>query len=360
MRLNAPASGVIAGARRRLVRGIVLAACATGGVASWVRAEEQRTASLTYQVAANVDTCEGQAELESQVASRVGYVPFAPNAPLAFDVRVERSGASLVGRVVVKQGGRELKRRELVSANADCRELMDAVGVALAITIDPLSLTRPPAAPGAPSAASAPTASAPPISAASTTATAPPVPTPRVSPAPPPAERPPNVAAWQLRAHLAALGALGLTPGGTVGAELGVGFQHRIWSAEFLLRADAPREKPPGASPDVAALRARFSALGVLPCVHHAPFSGCAALLVGRVSGEGLHVTQPRTDSTSLVAGGLRGGVELPASNRVTFLGFAEALSVLTPVALTVNEHTVWETRTFAGTLGLGVRGRLP
>jgi hypothetical protein len=126
-----------------------------------------------------------------------------------------------------------------------------------------------------------------------------------------------------------------------VGAELGVGFQHRIWSAEFLLRADAPREKPPGAGTDVEAIRAGFSALGVLPCVHHAPFSGCATLLLGRVSGEGLHVTRPRTDSTSLVAGGLRGGVELPASNRISFLGFAEALGVLTPVALTVNDYKV-------------------
>lgn len=97
-------------------------------------------AKLSYRPGPGAIACQQQ-QLEDAVATRLGYNPFIPDAPL--QVVVEISGQTkLQARVRISQPNRKPTETAL-NGPSDCLALTDALALALAVAIDPLMLTRP-------------------------------------------------------------------------------------------------------------------------------------------------------------------------------------------------------------------------
>ena len=92
--------------------------------------------------------------VRDSVAARLGYQPFDDRAGSLVRISFTSREGGLWARVVRwDEGGRSLGERGF--SGSTCAQLLPEVELALAIAIDPLSLTRPPAAP-APAATPAP------------------------------------------------------------------------------------------------------------------------------------------------------------------------------------------------------------
>ena len=151
-----------------------LLAATTWAVAPSFARPPQRFVRLTYERTAGTERCPEADALENEVAARLGYRPFRPNAPGAVNVTFRAEGKTLRARLVLtNDSGRETASRDLQSKGGDCDELVRTVAVAIGLALDPLTVSppassAPPAsaasspAPG-PAASSVPPIAAPPI-----------------------------------------------------------------------------------------------------------------------------------------------------------------------------------------------------
>jgi hypothetical protein len=103
----------------------------------------------------NAESCAGQAEVEQQVRARLGRDPFAINATRVIEAMVDYTeGVWHVDLSVREHSGVAQGRRVFDVRAQDCVQVVDAVGLAVALAIDPnanLQSARPqPAAPGPP------------------------------------------------------------------------------------------------------------------------------------------------------------------------------------------------------------------
>jgi len=132
------------------VRTLVVLVAALSSRVAWAGEGERVHARLTYAPDADVERCPSERELRDSVASRLGYDPFdaAPGngngsepEPREVVVQVHKRGTGIVGAMELR--GPRPGQRDLASPRGDCREVMDAFAVAIAIGLDPSSLTRP-------------------------------------------------------------------------------------------------------------------------------------------------------------------------------------------------------------------------
>jgi hypothetical protein len=100
--------------------------------------QERRAARLTVRVAPGLSACGGEVELRSAVIARLGYDPFDPGGPLAVEVVLTPRGARAHGRFSLgtPQDPRA-GRREMSAPAAECRELVLALGLSIALALDP-------------------------------------------------------------------------------------------------------------------------------------------------------------------------------------------------------------------------------
>lgn len=111
------------------------------------------SADLVFVRAPGAEACERVA-LENAVATRLGYSPFVAVAPLKLRLEVAGHGTLTARLTVLREGAAPATRT--LTGPADCQQLIEALGLALAVVIDPLLLTRPPP-PAAKPAAEQPT-----------------------------------------------------------------------------------------------------------------------------------------------------------------------------------------------------------
>ena len=324
-------------------RTLVVAAM-TGGLAIWptsARADERVHASLAYAPDADIERCPTAPELKDAVAARVGYDPFdaagvAPDAARReVVVAVHRRGAGIVG--VLELRGPRPGTRELASPNGDCRELLDALAVAIAIGIDPASLTRPPGEPPPPAPATPVPAPAPPVSG--------PTPDADRGPAAPPKE-PVDV---KLGAGPVVL--FGELPATAPAIAVGLGVRWR-WlepTVEGIGTLPVTLDAPGGQGRVTASL----IAAALVPCGHADVFFGCVGLTLGALRGEGeLVAGSARRGSQFYASASARAGAELAVSRTVWLRAYAEAVAPLTHIALQLAAQDVWRMPSVAARVG--------
>ena len=312
--------------RRRLLS-IAFATTTLFASVGVARADEQVSAHLSYATDAGIERCPSTRELTDAVAARVGYDAFAkPESQDTIDVvvTVKRRKEGVVGKLVL--GGPHGGEREIESS--DCREVVDALAVAIAIGIDPRSLAKPPEPP--------PPAPPPPI---------------QPPPAPPPEKPAPPPTPIQVRVMAGANALFGELPGTSAAIVLGASIRWK-WIeptiegfGSFAASQNAYEGKVEGAL-DGAVLA---------PCIHVDALFGCFTLTLAAFHGEGRELAMTNDGDGFYAAIGARIGGELrlvgPLFARIT----AEADVPTTRFTLQVDGRGAWTSPRIAARLGLSL-----
>lgn len=199
---------------------------ATGlGVCVPSAAHASPSARIVYQRGAGAERCPDEAVLRATVAARLGYDPFRDEDERTVRARVTRpmGGPFRADLELVDRDGASQGKRQLISQSGECDELFLAMTLAIGIAIDPLHDGAPP--PSAPAPATVVPALPPPPIAPSAAPAAPAV-RDRASESPARATRGVRFVPWA-----AALGSVGIVPGPSWGALIGVRGQ---WTAFSL------------------------------------------------------------------------------------------------------------------------------
>jgi len=98
---------------------------------------------LTYQADPRIPDCPDMVQLKRSVEERLGAAPWDPDAERQVHVRVVRVGEERRASIEIRdRRGALLGQRMLSSQQADCRELAEAMALAISIAIDPLSIRQ--------------------------------------------------------------------------------------------------------------------------------------------------------------------------------------------------------------------------
>lgn len=277
-------------------------------------------------------TCPDESALHQEVARRMGYDPFTPNAAdhlVAETVRVG-SGLSSTLTFIDRKGVRRWVK-DFAIRDDNCGALVAAMGSHIAYVY---------AASARPSSVLVP---APP-------AVLPPSPPPPLPVVPPP---PPEPAAARplFEIGVSPALALGSAPAPAFGLRLQVGARWRPFSIAGELRWDAP------ASADVQAVpgaRITTTLLGgsLLPCGHVSYFMGCALITAGQMNGESAGLSVTKTDASAFVGAGARAGFELKFTENIGARLFAEGLVSIRNVRIVVDHAEAWHTTPVTGSAG--------
>lgn len=301
-------------------------------------ADVQARARLAYQVLPGAERCPGEAELRAAVGVRLGYDPFVPEASTEVAVRLEAHGRGIVGALEVR--GPRPGQREIASPEGDCREVVDSLATAIAIGLDPASLTRPVSTPPPPPPPADPPAPIP----APVIAPPPPAPVPQPAPAPTkPHER--------VHPTFGAAGALllGELPAPAPAIDLSLGLRYRFFGAHLEGSfATVTTEK------GVGEVATSLLTVGVVPCAHVSVLFGCVALRLGALRGEGRGVDAPERAAVGYGSAALRVGVHVPLYGPLFVRAYGELDAPLSRVGFELDRTEVWTTPTLAARFAVG------
>jgi len=326
------------GVRAGLSIGLALAAAA-----GHARADEAERVFLVY-AHGDVERCPSERELRDAVASRLGRDPFegaTEGDPARAEVQVKRRGAGVVG-VLVMRGPRP-GQREIASPTGDCREVVDALAVALAIGIDPGSLTRPsppPVSPAVPQPLPPPALPPPP--------SVPPSGAGADAPTPPPGRSRDAVAVTVGAGPMALFGEL---PASAVGGLLHVGLRWR-WLEP---RIEGLATVPVTLETSGGAVTASLLAVGLAPCAHAGLAFGCVELTLGTLSGEGSKIPVAIRATELYASAQARAGIEIELSRVVALQAWGGMVAPLTRVHLELDRREVWQGPRLAARVGAAV-----
>ena len=305
--------------RHALATAFVLGSVSCGASARADLATPRGSAILVYDAPT---ACPGEEELKRAVGERLGYEPFHADSSKTIVVRLTAHGTRFRAHVEVRARGASLGERDLPD-ESDCGEVLRAVSLLVALAVDPLAAPAPPAAEPPP-----PTAAAP-------------------SEPPAPAALPPAPfalpAGESLRFHVLVGVAASLlrVPSIALGPVIQVGLGGGSWSLSLEGRAELPLGSAEGTRGSVSA---SLISAALVPCVEGPVLFGCAVVEAGALQGTGQDVTNAKRDTTPLIAGGFRAGVQLRAESRWLVRGHLDALAPVTRTTLSVNGEPVWTT----------------
>jgi hypothetical protein len=317
-------------------------------------ADERAHARLTYAPDADVERCPSERELKDAIASRLGYDPFEGEpGDREVVVQVHRRGSGIVGLLELR--GPRPGKRELTSPRGDCRELLDAFAVAVAIGIDPASLTRPAAEPLPPPSPSMSASTGAPPSASSASGNV-----ASVNVAPSPAAEQPAAPAkndsLDVRLGGGPVVLVGELPAPAPGLAVSIGLRWK-W-LEPSVEGVATLPVSVGAPAGSGKITASLLAASFVPCGHAEVFFGCVGLTLGALRGEGEGIATPLHGSQLYAGASARGGAEIAVSRSVWLRGYVEAVAPLTRITLQLASQDVWRMPPVAARVGAaaGVR----
>lgn len=300
-------------------------------------ADVQARARLVYQTLTGTERCPGEADLRAAVGVRLGYDPFVAEASTEVAVRLEARGRGIVGVLEVR--GTRPGQREIASPEGDCREVVDALATAIAIGVDPASLSRAPNAPPPPPPEPAPTP-------APVVARPPPAPeasVPTAAVVPPPSER--------VHPSFGALGvlALGELPKPAPGFDVWFGARYRFASAALegsfaMASGDVGR----------AAASATLLTVGLAPCAHYKLLFGCIVARIGSLRAEGQSLDLPERASALYGSVAARIGVQPTIAGPFFVRAYAELGAPLTRIGFELDGREEWATPTIAARFAVG------
>jgi len=304
------------------------------------RASDRVHARLTYGPDPDIERCPTEREVRDAVAARMGYDPFEAAPGAAAEARevvvlVRRRGGGVVGSLELR--GPHPGQRELASPSGDCREVLDSFAVAIAIGLDPSSLTRP-------------IGDAPPA----------PLPPPPVAVDPPtvPAERPvaPPAPSDPIDVRLGGgpVVSFGELPATAPALAVSIGLRWR-WIEPTV---EGLATLPVSHASTAGTVTASLLAVGVVPCGHADMLFACVGLSLGTLRGEGEGIARPLHGSQLYAAASARGGAELAITRSVWVRGYAEAVAPVTRITLQLAAQDVWRMPSVAARVGAaaGVR----
>jgi len=322
---------------------------------------------LLYQRDASAPRCPDEATLRAAVAKRVGFDPFEEMARRFISCRVYRTGRALRARIEVGDSSDEPPTaRELVSQQADCQELAEAIELALTIAVDPLSVAEPTRVEPAP--ATAPPAATPsdmgargkPVQPASPTVAPPTVAPPIVAPptvalptvtATP---SPPRRRAFEMRLGVRAQAAAGLDPGMGYAGTIHLGLKRAWLSTGLELRVLAPSSLEVGRG----SLRVWQWAILLAPCAHRGAWAACLLGSAGMIYGRSEGLAINGQSSSASTAAGARGAWEYPLYREsLRFCATLDLAGALTRTHFTVAGTDAWATPPVGAVFGAGVHG---
>ncbi|XXX81294.1 hypothetical protein WMF30_21270 [Sorangium sp. So ce134] len=288
----------------------------------------RRMLRMHYSEDARAASCPGEGALREQVRQRTGYDPFREDAPEAVDVAIEARDAELVATLRYRdEGGTESAPRHFSApvGDAACELLTSYVAVSIAFALTPFGSDgqAPAAAPPRPELA------------------------PPAPPRPPPPARPPHASEpagfWStIRGGAGVFAQIGLTDQLVGGLSW---FCKARWSNRLSLGVEiqdafiplsaGPSDggwslgsSSPGGSSDAQPMHTRMLITAAfVPCLHpNALLATCAVVELGVLTLSG----QPSSQRELLlvfVALGLRTGVELALSDRISLYSHLDLLT---------------------------------
>jgi hypothetical protein len=300
-------------------------------------ANARPSARLVYSRAAGAESCPDERALRAAVAERVGYDPFFAWVKQAVVASMAPDGKrGFVARIrLVDEQGTEAGTRDL-HADGACADLLDTAALAIAIAIDPQSLTPRPVA-EKPAPPQPPPPPPPPPDAGAEEEEAPePTPAPAGSPV-------------MFDAIAGVVASAGVAPAPAVGARLGAEARWRDVSIGLEGRIDAPAASEPVQGGGRVSSRLIVATLA--PCAHAGPLFACALVQAGQIRASG-DVTGGLDQWTSWWGAGGRLGVLARVSHVAAFRLASDVVGDLVRPRLRLNGPP-WEAPAVAGSLGV-------
>lgn len=314
------------------------------------------TLQLELVLDAGAASCPGEDLLRRELARRIGYDPFAPDAAGAPAGRVRAviarrgTGLAVTSEYVDALGLSRWTRVHAVAGTTarDCEQAMEDLAVDLQVEFPLFRRPLPAPSPVAPLPPSQPRL-APPL----------------VTPESPPSR--PRSTGQHLEIGAGAFAAAGVSPAVTLGGvvHLGVGVfpfgRDRPWlSFAVEGRADAPASSGPGG------LRTSLLAGSAIACGHEDLFTGprgvtwavlgCMLGTVGRVHGWSQGVSRPVSLGAAYAGVGPRFGIEARLGSLAAIRVQGDVLPTVLPARLLLDDRgEAWRTADVAGNAGLAI-----
>ncbi len=300
------------------------------------RAGEAGAAKLSYT--RGPESCPDETAFRGQVMARLGYDPFAADAPESqVDVVVRAAPSGFSATLAIRRDGHTVtKVRD--GAGETCAALIETVATTIAMALDPIAASSPsttraprppeptpvaPRPPTAPPSAEAP-ASAPP--------TAPPSGPP---PAPPTAPD-----AWAGRVGAAFGGGVGELPGASVSGTLAFGLRRARLGLLAEARYAAMAQSFLSAEGDQ--VDASLLTVGAGPCLEVGSFEGCVHLRVGAWRARSSTVVQPTDRGAVYGEAVVSGRGRIGLATHAEIFGALEIATPLDPISLRVSGGEIW------------------
>jgi hypothetical protein len=280
------------------------------------------------------------------VAARLGYDPFvSKDGADTIVVRVRRKGSRLEGSIERIGGSQQQRGRPTtIASNApDCVELGSSLAVAIAIAVDPLSLTR----------------EAPPDRSPSEPAPQPQVvapPPPNEPPREPPPSSPEPATPTQFLVAAGPAISTGALPAPSFGVRVGVGVSRGMFEVAVEGRFDPPVR----VQDRFGAVEASLALATLVPCFRYRFALACAQASMGALRGTGLGFDHTREDNTFYAAAGARLGFEVSLGEHFAVRAVVEGQVALRPTRLEADDAPVWSTPPFALSFAPMLVGRFP
>ncbi|HET7545381.1 MAG TPA: hypothetical protein VFK05_36190 [Polyangiaceae bacterium] len=310
--------------------------------------------ALEYEPAPN---CPGAEALEAAVVARLGYDPFADDAPHHVLVRIAPKASSLDGRIEWRDAdGHWAGDQSFSMASGDCVRLTRTMALALAVQIQLLrgdSRATPAAEPGQASDAKSSTKSA---------AESPGEKTPVESTPPSARVEPPAASAVQPapKPDAPPVFALGIGPAIGFGLApypivIGRVFGQLAWSRASIQLAAEASLPATFRRADGAGVSEQLLLLSVAGCEAFGRWNGCVVMDAGSVGLAGRDIDHPTSTHLPFVDAGLRAGFSQPLGQRAFINAHVDGLVVLTRWTAELDDVPVWTTPRVAAAIGIDV-----
>ncbi len=324
--------------------------------------------SLDYEVEGSAERCWDEPAFRRAVAKSVGYDPFRSEAALSVDVHVDASAALVDGRVEWRNAeGASMGERRFRAKDGDCTTLLTEMSFAVGLQIELLRPRQKGSTTASP--ALVPGTTTPSTSTSSS-------PTPAPPPKKPPSEQPSastsadgataerdlsasgssaSAEDWRFWVGLGPSVAFGAAPSVTGHGRLFVGA--RRWQLSLELGAEGTIEVTER-EPDGTGFTERLIGGSATACGHVRLLVGCAIVKAGQLRISGIDVNEPLSPTALVLQAGIRLGAQWELSEVWFLTPHVDALALLTPRAIALNEATVWDMPPLSVLAGIDVGGR--
>ncbi|WP_437897459.1 hypothetical protein [Sorangium sp. So ce124] len=357
-------------AARAALASMAAAAISAAGVAP-VRAEPPATplrVRLEFIRGPGAEECPDEQLLRAETVRAMGGVdPYDAEAAFTMTASIERRRGKLAASMFLRDGDGHGRWFDGFSAYDDCKVLVTAMALSIAVLLDDAAeLAAPPGVPAKPASPPAPPEEpcSPDRPCPPQPAHAPPPP-PRTAPpvrAPPRSSALPRIPAGRLSwvAGLGAVTGLGMTPGVAGGPALSFGARWPAWSVTLEVRGLA------SLSGNVEAVDVSVSTLttDVVFCLDRRSLFACGLAELG-ILHAAPNVPLNATSRLNLHSGfGARAGIEWPLSENLSARAHADVVRPVAGAAILRHpgapepERPVWRAPALAVALGIGLQAR--